>query len=95
MQGIKKETLRKTYEFWGQNRILVLLLVIEVLIIGNSLFASLKEPVCYTFTPDQLEDIATDAAIRYDENGRRGVTEFATAGQDILQTPEMTLAKGH
>lgn len=81
--------------FWLHSRALVLLLAVELLVVANSVLAAAKSPVTYTFTPDQLEDIAEDAEIGYDEEGRRGVTEFATNGQDILQTPEMTLVPGH
>ena len=47
-----------------------------------------------TFTADQWENIAQESEIGYDEDGRIGVTEM-TDGEDILQTPAMTLPKGH
>ena len=50
--------------------------------------------VAYTFTADQWENIAQESEIGYDKDGRIGVTEM-TDGEDILQTPAMTLPKGH
>ena len=71
----------------------IALLIAELLVIGFALAAALR-PAAYTFTADQWENIAQESEIGYDEDGRIGVTEM-TDGEDILQTPAMTLPKGH
>ena len=65
------------------------LLAVELLVVAFALAAA-----AYTFTADQWESIAKESKIDYDEDGRIGVTEM-TDGEDILQTPAMTLPKGH
>ena len=65
----------------------IALLIAELLVIGFALASALRPAAAYTFTADQSE-------IGYDEDGRIGVTEM-TDGEDILQTPAMTLPKGH
>ena len=71
-----------------------LLLAAELLVVGLALAAALRPAAAYTFTADQWENIAQESKIDYDEDGRIGVTEM-TDGEDILQTPAMTLPKGH
>lgn len=70
------------------------LLVAELLVVGFALAAALRPAAVYEFTADQWENIAQESEIGYDEDGRIGVTEM-TDGEDILQTPAMTLPKGH
>lgn len=72
----------------------IALLIAELLVIGFALAAALRPAAVYTFTADQWENIAQESEIGYDEDGRIGVTEM-TDGEDILQTPAMTLPKGH
>ena len=72
----------------------IALLIAELLVIGFALAAALRPAAAYTFTADQWENIAQESEIGYDEDGRIGVTEM-TDGEDILQTPAMTLPKGH
>lgn len=72
----------------------IALLIAELLVIGFALAAALRPAAAYTFTADQWENIAQESEIGYDEDGRIGVTEM-TDGEDILQTPSMTLPKGH
>lgn len=72
----------------------IALLIAELLVIGFALAAALRPAAAYTFTADQWESIAQESKIDYDEDGRIGVTEM-TDGEDILQTPPMTLPKGH
>lgn len=72
----------------------IALLIAELLVIGFALAAALRPAAAYTFTADQWESIAQESEIGYDEDGRIGVTEM-TDGEDILQTPAMTLPKGH
>lgn len=72
----------------------IALLIAELLVIGFALAAALRPAAAYTFTADQWENIAQESKIDYDEDGRIGVTEM-TDGEDILQTPAMTLPKGH
>ena len=72
----------------------IALLIAELLVIGFALAAALRPAAAYTFTADQWESIAQESKIGYDEDGRIGVTEM-TDGEDILQTPPMTLPKGH
>lgn len=72
----------------------IALLIAELLVIGFALAAALRPAAAYTFTVDQWENIAQESEIGYDEDGRIGVTEM-TDGEDILQTPAMTLPKGH
>ena len=72
----------------------IALLIAELLVIGFALAAALRPVAAYTFTADQWENIAQESEIGYDEDGRIGVTEM-TDGEDILQTPPMTLPKGH
>lgn len=70
------------------------LLAVELLVVAFALAAALCPAAAYTFTADQWESIAQESKIDYDEDGRIGVTEM-TDGEDILQTPAMTLPKGH
>ena len=70
----------------------IALLIAELLVIGFALAAALRPAAAYTFTADQWENIAQESEIGYDEDGRIGVTEM-TDGEDILQTPSMTLPK--
>ena len=70
------------------------LLAVELLVVAFALAAALHPAAAYTFTADQWESIAQESKIDYDEDGRIGVTEM-TDGEDILQTPPMTLPKGH
>ena len=70
------------------------LLAVELLVVAFALAAALRPAAAYTFTADQWESIAQESEIGYDEDGRIGVTEM-TDGEDILQTPAMTLPKGH
>ena len=70
------------------------LLAVELLVVAFALAAALRPAAAYTFTADQWENIAQESEIGYDEDGRIGVTEM-TDGEDILQTPAMTLPKGH
>ena len=72
----------------------IALLAAELLVIGFALAAALRPAAAYTFTADQWENIAQESEIGYDKDGRIGVTEM-TDGEDILQTPAMTLPKGH
>ncbi len=72
----------------------IALLVVELLVVGFALAAALRPAVVYEFTVDQWKNIAQESEIAYDEDGRIGVTEM-TDGEDILQTPAMTLPKGH
>ena len=72
----------------------IALLIAELLVIGFALAAALRPAAVYTFTADQWENIAQESEIGYDEDDRIGVTEM-TDGEDILQTPAMTLPKGH
>ena len=72
----------------------IALLIAELLVIGFALAAALRPAAAYTFTADQWENIAQESEIGYDKDGRIGVTEM-TDGEDILQTPAMTLPKGH
>lgn len=74
---------------------LLALLAAELLLILSSLWAAVQPPVTGSFTPDQYEIIAEDAEITWDENGRLGVANQATEGQDILQTPFFALKPGH
>lgn len=86
---------REAARWWRHSAVLVLVLVWELWMLGSAVWAAVQPAAAYTFTPDQLEEIASDAQITYDDAGRRGVTEFATEGQDILQTPMMSLPAGH
>ena len=70
------------------------LLAVQLLVVAFALAAALRPAAAYTFTADQWENIAQESEIGYDEDGRIGVTEM-TDGEDILQTPPMTLPKGH
>ena len=72
----------------------IALLIAELLVVGFALAAALRPAAVYEFTADQWENIAQESQIGYDEDGRIGVTEM-TDGEDILQTPAMTLPKGH
>ena len=69
-------------------------MAVELLVVAFALAAALRPAAAYTFTADQWENIAQASTIGYDEDGRIGVTEM-TDGEDILQTPAMTLPKGH
>ena len=80
-------TLRKKPAVW-------VLLAAELLVVLLALAAALRPAADYTFTADQWESIAQTSEIGYDEDGRIGVTEM-TDGEDILQTPAMSLPKGH
>lgn len=75
--------------------LLLAVLAIELVLIASSLWAAVQPPVTGAFTPDQYENIAGDAQISWDENGRLGVANQATEGQDILQTPAFALKPGH
>ncbi len=72
----------------------MVLLAVELLVLGFALAAALRPAAVYEFTADQWENIAQTSEIGYDEDGRIGVTEM-TDGEDILQTPAMTLPQGH
>ena len=72
----------------------IALLAAELLVVGFALAAALRPAAVYEFAADQWENIAQESEIGYDEDGRIGVTEM-TDGEDILQTPAMTLPKGH
>ena len=72
----------------------LVLLAVQLLVVAFALAAALRPAAAYTFTADQWESIAQESKIDYDEDGRIGVTEM-TDGEDILQTPPMTLPKGH
>ena len=72
----------------------IALLIAELLVVGFALAAALRPAAVYEFAADQWENIAQESEIGYDEDGRIGVTEM-TDGEDILQTPAMTLPKGH
>ena len=74
--------------------VVIALLIAELLVVGFALAAALRPAAVYEFTADQWENIAQESEIGYDEDGRIGVTEM-TDGEDILQTPAMTLPKGH
>ena len=86
-----REKPRSLLHKWGG---VILLLAAELLVIGFALAAALRPAAAYTFTADQWENIAQESEIGYDKDGRIGVTEM-TDGEDILQTPAMTLPKGH
>ena len=74
--------------------VVIALLIAELLVVGFALAAALRPAVVYEFAANQWENIAQESEIAYDEDGRIGVTEM-TDGEDILQTPAMTLPKGH
>ena len=84
---IKRTALLRRPAVW-------VLLAAELLVLGLALAAALRPAADYTFTADQWESIAQTSEIGYDEDGRIGVTEM-TDGEDILQTPAMSLPKGH
>ena len=72
----------------------ILLLAAELLVLGGALAVALRPAVTYEFAADAWESIAQTSQISTDENGFVGVSEM-TDGEDILQTPAMTLPKGH
>ncbi len=86
--------MMKKLETLFKNKGVILLLAAELLVVGFALAAALRPAAVYEFTADQWENIAQTSQISYDEDGRVGVTEM-TDGEDILQTPAMTLPKGH
>ena len=86
--------MKKIGAFIYKSKAVWLLLAAELLVIGFALAAALRPAAAYTFTADQWKNIAQESEIGYDEDGRIGVTEM-TDGEDILQTPAMTLPKGH
>ena len=86
--------MKKIGAFIYKSKAVWLLLAAELLVIGFALAAALRPAAAYTFTADQWENIAKESDIGYDKDGRIGVTEM-TDGEDILQTPAMTLPKGH
>lgn len=99
-RNYKSMPVREIYRMKEKLRLLlrkpavIALLIAELLVIGFALAAALRPAAAYTFTADQWESIAQESKIDYDEDGRIGVTEM-TDGEDILQTPPMTLPKGH
>ena len=86
--------MKKIGAFIYKSKVVWLLLIAELLVVGFALAAALRPAAVYEFTADQWENIAQESEIGYDEDGRIGVTEM-TDGEDILQTPAMTLPKGH
>ena len=87
--------MKKIHAFLSKGKpTVVVLLLAELLVVGFALAAALRPAAVYEFTADQWENIAQESEIGYDEDGRIGVTEM-TDGEDILQTPQMTLPKGH
>ena len=86
--------MKKLLTYFREQVGVKLILVVQLLVVAFALAAALRPAVAYTFTADQWESIAQESKIDYDEDGRIGVTEM-TDGEDILQTPPMTLPKGH
>ncbi len=86
--------MKKIGTFLYKSKAAWLLLAAELLVVGFAMAAALLPAVVYEFTVDQWKNIAQESEIAYDEDGRIGVTEM-TDGEDILQTPTMTLPKGH
>lgn len=73
----------------------LLLLAVELLVVLTYLVGALRTPASYSFAVGEWEEIATASTITLDETtGLRGVTEM-TEGEDLLQTPAMTLPAGH
>ena len=86
--------MKKLLTYFREQVGVKLILVVQLLVVAFALAAALRPAAAYTFTADQWESIAQESKIDYDEDGRIGVTEM-TDGEDILQTPPMTLPKGH
>ena len=86
--------MKKLLTYFREQVGVKLILVVQLLVVAFALAAALRPAAAYTFTADQWENIAQESEIGYDEDGRIGVTAM-TDGEDILQTPAMTLPKGH
>lgn len=72
----------------------LVLLLWELLVVLGAVWNAAQPATVYSFGPDQWEVIAQNSVIRYDQEGRRGVTEM-TDGEAILQTPALSLPAGH
>lgn len=77
--------LRGTPALW-------LVLAVELLVVGQAVWAALQPPVQYTFTPEQLLPLTDEAG--FDEQGRFGLIEWSDA-KSVLCTPDMNLVAGH
>lgn len=92
---MQQHSLRDAVRFWRKSPLLIAVLVVELLLLLSAVRAAVQPPVHYAFTPEQLEDIAgEDVTLTYDENGYYGVT-YDIDGQDILQTPALSLVPGN
>lgn len=92
---MQHHSLREAVKFWRKSPLLMVILMVELALFVSAVWAAAQPPVSYTFTPEQLEPIASeDVTLSYDENGYYGVT-YDIDGQDILQTPELTLVPGN
>lgn len=91
---MQHHSLREAVKLWRKSPLLMVILMVELALFVSAVWAAAQPPVSYTFTPEQLEPIASeDVTLSYDENGYYGVT-YDIDGQDILQTPELTLVPG-
>ena len=72
----------------------VVLLALELLLIAFGVVEALRPAAVYEIRPDQWESIAEASQITYDTDGFVGAAE-ATAGEDILRSPQMSLPAGH
>lgn len=92
---MQHHSLREAAQFWRKSPLLLVVLAVELAMVLTAVWAAIQPPVSYTFTPEQLENIAGEGVtLSYDENGYYGVT-YDIDGQDILQTPELSLVPGN
>lgn len=89
-----RKTIGNAVQFWRRTPILLVVLAVELLLLLYSLWGALQPPVSYRFTPEELEDISQGVELTYDENGYYGIT-YDIEGQDILQTPQLSLVPGN
>ena len=81
--------------YWRKVPILLAILVLELLLLALAVWEAVQPPVSYTFTPEQLENIAGEGVtLSYDENGYYGAT-YDIDWTEILQTPALSLKPGH
>lgn len=84
---------RNIVKFWIRNPGRILLLLVEILCIGMALWAAVQPPIAYEFTAGELLPVSEDLALDYDEKGYYGAVS-SVERQDILRTPDLSLAAG-
>lgn len=90
----QRKTIGNIVQFWRRTPVLLVILAVELLLLLNSLWEALQPPVSYSFSPEDLENISQGVELSYDENGYYGIT-YDVQGQDILQTPQLSLVPGN